>query len=85
MFDGRDEESSIACKRITFGDPCVVEPTGRNRADPYSLGELMFDHVRFGVSDFAANKAFFLKALEPLDVTVVSEWPPNGVELSQPN
>ena len=28
---------------------------------------------------------FFLKALEPLGVTVVKEWPPNGVELSQPN
>src|SRR5438094_7485334 len=43
----------------------------------------MFDHVKFGVSDYAASKAFFLKALEPLGVTVVSEWPPNGVELSQ--
>ena len=27
----------------------------------------MFDHVKFGVSDYAASKAFFLKALEPLD------------------
>jgi catechol 2,3-dioxygenase-like lactoylglutathione lyase family enzyme len=45
----------------------------------------MFDHVKFGVSDFAASKAFFLKALEPLGATVVSEWPPNGIELSQPN
>lgn len=44
----------------------------------------MFDHVKFGVSDYAASKAFFLKALEPLGVTVVSEWPPKGVELSQP-
>ena len=26
----------------------------------------MFDHVKFGVSDCAASKAFFLKALEPL-------------------
>src|SRR5438270_500862 len=25
----------------------------------------MFDHVKFGVSDYAASKAFFLKALEP--------------------
>ena len=40
----------------------------------------MFDHVKFGVSDYAASKAFFLKALEPLGVTVVTEWPPNGVE-----
>ena len=45
----------------------------------------MFDHVKFGVSDYAASKVFFLKALEPLGVTVVKEWPPNGVELSQPN
>ena len=25
----------------------------------------MFDHVVLGVSDYAASKAFFLKALEP--------------------
>ena len=43
----------------------------------------MFDHVKFGVSDYAASKAFFLKALESIGVTVVTEWPPNGVELSQ--
>src|SRR5437667_11631179 len=41
----------------------------------------MFDHVVFGVSDYAASKAFFLKALEPLGVAVVSEGP-LGVELS---
>jgi catechol 2,3-dioxygenase-like lactoylglutathione lyase family enzyme len=35
----------------------------------------MFDHVKFGVSDYAASKAFFLKALEPLGVAVVSEGP----------
>ena len=46
----------------------------------------MFDHVKFGVSDYAASKAFFLKALEPLGVAVVSEGSPTyGVELSQPN
>ncbi len=45
----------------------------------------MFDHVKFGVSDYVTSKAFFIKALEPLGVTVVTEWPPNGVELSQPN
>jgi catechol 2,3-dioxygenase-like lactoylglutathione lyase family enzyme len=44
----------------------------------------MFDHVKFGVTDFAASKAFFLKALEPLGVAVVSEGEPSyGVELSQ--
>ena len=43
----------------------------------------MFDHVKFGVTDFAASKAFFLKALEPLGVEVVAEGPPAyGVELS---
>ena len=38
----------------------------------------MFDHVKFGVSDYAASKAFFLTALEPLGVAVVSEGPPSG-------
>ena len=28
----------------------------------------MFDHVKFGVSDFALSKAFFLNALAPLGV-----------------
>ena len=45
----------------------------------------MFDHVKFGVSDYAASKAFFLKALEPLGVAVVAEGPPTyGVELVRP-
>ncbi len=44
----------------------------------------MFDHVVFGVSDYAASKVFFLKALEPLGVTVVSEGP-LGVELCRPD
>jgi catechol 2,3-dioxygenase-like lactoylglutathione lyase family enzyme len=49
------------------------------------LGDIMFDHVKFGVSDYAASKAFFLKALEPLGVAVVAEGPPAyGVELSPP-
>lgn len=33
------------------------------------------DHVRFGVSDYAASKAFFLAALQPLGVAVVMEGP----------
>ncbi|HET7268178.1 MAG TPA: VOC family protein [Oleiagrimonas sp.] len=41
----------------------------------------MFDHVVFGVSDYAASKAFFLKALEPIGMVVVSEGEP-GIELS---
>ena len=45
----------------------------------------MFDHVKFGVSDYAASKAFFLAALEPLGVAVVSEGAPAyGVELCRP-
>jgi len=43
----------------------------------------MFDHVVFGVSDYAVSKAFFLKALEPLRVAVVLEGP-LGIELSPP-
>lgn len=42
----------------------------------------MFDHIKFGVSDYAASKAFYLKALEPLGIAVVSEGTPAyGVEL----
>jgi catechol 2,3-dioxygenase-like lactoylglutathione lyase family enzyme len=41
----------------------------------------MFDHVVFGVSDYAASKAFFLKALEPIGMAVLAEGP-LGVELS---
>lgn len=44
----------------------------------------MFDHVVFGVSDYAASKAFFLKALEPLGVAVVLEGP-LGIEMSADN
>ena len=40
----------------------------------------MFDHVVFGVSDYAASRDFFLQALEPLGVTIASEGP-LGVEL----
>jgi catechol 2,3-dioxygenase-like lactoylglutathione lyase family enzyme len=35
----------------------------------------MFDHVGFGASDYAASKAFFLKALQPLGAVVVMEGP----------
>ena len=41
----------------------------------------MFDHVVFGVSDYAASKAFFLKALAPIGMAVVSEGP-LGIEMS---
>jgi len=44
----------------------------------------MFDHVVFGVSDYEASKAFFLKALEPIGVTVIYEGP-LGAELCRPD
>jgi catechol 2,3-dioxygenase-like lactoylglutathione lyase family enzyme len=44
----------------------------------------MFDHVVFGVSNYEESKAFFLKALEPLGVAVVSEGS-LGVELGRPD
>jgi catechol 2,3-dioxygenase-like lactoylglutathione lyase family enzyme len=42
----------------------------------------MFDHVGFGVTDIAASKAFFVKALQPLGVAVAMEGP-YGVGLGQ--
>lgn len=45
----------------------------------------MFDHVKFGVSDFAVSTAFYRRALEPLGVTDIVEGTPTyGVEMSQP-
>lgn len=44
----------------------------------------MFDHVVFGVSDYAASKAFFTQVLEPLGVAIVSEGP-LGLELCRPD
>lgn len=41
----------------------------------------MFDHVVFGVRDYATSKAFFLKALEPIGMAVVSEGS-FGIEMS---
>lgn len=43
----------------------------------------MFGHLKFGVSDYAASKALFLKALEPLGAALALEGAPAcGVELS---
>ena len=41
----------------------------------------MFDHVVFGVSDYEASKSFFLKALEPIGIAIVTENQ-MGIELS---
>jgi catechol 2,3-dioxygenase-like lactoylglutathione lyase family enzyme len=46
----------------------------------------MFDHVKFGASDYAASKAFFLAALEPLGVVLLAEGTPAyGAELARPD
>ena len=46
----------------------------------------MFDHVKFGASDYAKSKSFFLSALEPLGVTAGSEGEPfYGIELCGSN
>ena len=43
----------------------------------------MFDHVKFGVSDYEKSKTFFLEALRPLGVELVDEGAPDyGVEMS---
>lgn len=41
----------------------------------------MFDPVVFGVSDYPTSKAFFLEALAPIGMAVLSEGP-SGIELS---
>ena len=42
----------------------------------------MFDHVKFGVSDLAASRAFFLAVLQPLGVRSVDyAGPSGGVEI----
>lgn len=42
----------------------------------------MFDHVKFGVTDFATSKAFYLQALAPLGVIVGDEGEPSyGIEM----
>ena len=42
----------------------------------------MFDHVVFSVSNYEESKTFFVKALAPLGVEVVSEGP-LGIEVVQ--
>lgn len=44
----------------------------------------MLDHVVLSVSDYAASKEFFLRALAPLGVRVASEGP-LGIEFCRPN
>src|SRR5690606_285218 len=43
------------------------------RTDVATSRGLMFDHVVFGVRDYAVSKASFLKALEPIGLSEVSE------------
>ena len=44
----------------------------------------MFDDIVFGVRDYEASKAFFIKALAPLGVVVIQDGP-LGVELCRSN
>ena len=44
----------------------------------------MFDHIGFGVTNLAESKAFFLRALQPLGVTLAMEGP-YGVGMGQNN
>jgi catechol 2,3-dioxygenase-like lactoylglutathione lyase family enzyme len=44
----------------------------------------MFDHVVFGVRDYATSKAFYLRALAPLGVVAVQENS-LGIEMSADN
>lgn len=45
----------------------------------------MFDHVKFGVSDYQASKTFYLRALAPLGVVAGAEGEPAyGMELYVP-
>lgn len=42
----------------------------------------MFDHVKFGVTNLALSRAFFLAVLKPLDVSAVDyAGPSGGVEI----
>lgn len=46
----------------------------------------MFDHLKFGVSDYEKSKTFFLNALRPLGIEIIDEGSPDyGVEMSSEN
>ena len=45
----------------------------------------MFDHIKFGVRNFARSRDFYLQALKPIGVTGITEWPPDGAEIYQPS
>jgi len=46
----------------------------------------MFDHVKFGVSNYERSKAFYLRALAPLGVVAGAEGAPAyGIELFMPD
>jgi catechol 2,3-dioxygenase-like lactoylglutathione lyase family enzyme len=69
--------------KATCGNIAVHSGYLELQAVQNTSGELMFDHVKFGVTDYAASKTFFIKALEPIGLAVVSEGVPTyGVELS---
>ncbi|UNC50211.1 VOC family protein [Enterobacter huaxiensis] len=46
----------------------------------------MFDHLKFGVSDYEKSKIFFLNALRPLGIEIIDEGSADyGVEMSSGN
>ncbi len=45
----------------------------------------MFDHVKIGVRDIDASTVFYRRALEPLGITVYTEWGADGCELYHPD
>ena len=51
-------------------------------AAPERLESPTFDHVKFGVSDYEASKAIFLKALTPLSVYKGGEGEPAPLHLA---
>jgi catechol 2,3-dioxygenase-like lactoylglutathione lyase family enzyme len=56
------------------------------RTEPHRQGEIVFDHVKFGVTNYATSKVFYLSALKPLGVSGGSEGEPSyGIELCGKN
>jgi catechol 2,3-dioxygenase-like lactoylglutathione lyase family enzyme len=45
------------------------------RASPFPGEEAVIDHVIIGASDFEASKAFYARALAPLGMSAVMEFP----------
>ena len=71
---GAEHDDALAARLAPWAGPAATP-------QPHPSSP-MFDHVKFGVSDYAASKAFFLQALAPLGVTAGAEGEPAyGIEL----